>query len=145
MNYISSEFDEKTVKSESSPYFLAITYFSSSFNSQIAITMSSNNFWSCILILIFYKGQFTNYVDTILAFFDHLPPYLCWHFLPYERWQKVNIFGLPTSPLLVNVVCERPLMARQNHLNDFNLGKKHRKKLFYAKVFAITCLHSLVV
>ena len=44
MNSISSEFDGNTVKSESSPYFLAITYFSSSFNSQIAITMSLNNF-----------------------------------------------------------------------------------------------------
>ena len=49
----------------------------------------------------------------IWAFFDHLPP-LRWDILLYKCWQKVNIFGLPTStttypPRLFNVVCERRL------------------------------------
>ena len=33
---------------------------------------------------------------TSFWFFDHLPTPPCWQFLPYKRWQKVNIFGLPT-------------------------------------------------
>ena len=60
---------------------------------------------SCILIILFrwfyeiinisHEGSFTNYVDKILDFFWPPTP-LRWHFLPYECWQKVNIFGLPT-------------------------------------------------
>ena len=34
------------------------------------------------------------------------PTPLRWHFLPYERWQKVD------PPPLVNVVCERPLTSQ---------------------------------
>jgi hypothetical protein len=37
---------------------------------------------------------------------------LCWHFLPYEHWQKVHIFGLPTP--LINIVCGRPLNLTLN-------------------------------
>ena len=55
------------------------------------------------------KGSFTNYIDKILAFFDHLPPCVdifCsmnvdkkWTFLDHCTY----------LPGLVNVVCERPL------------------------------------
>ena len=57
----------------------------------------------------YHKGAFKNYVDKILAFFDHLHTHLRLHFLPYKRWQKIWHFGTNYSPLLVNVVCERPL------------------------------------
>ena len=47
-----------------------------------------------------------------MGFFDHLPPSLRLHFLWYKSWQKVDFFDhLP--PPLVNVVCERPLKAKQ--------------------------------
>ena len=49
--------------------------------------------------------MFTNYVDKILAFFDHLPPCV-------DIFYGMNIdktfFGPPTKNRLVNVVCERP-------------------------------------
>ena len=48
-------------------------------------------------------GAFTSYVDKVFGFFwppAPLPKYLCWHFLPYNCWQKVNIFGLPTHLFL---------------------------------------------
>ena len=40
------------------------------------------------------KRLFTNYVDKILPFFDHLLP--CIDIYIDERWQKVDIFGPPT-------------------------------------------------
>ena len=52
------------------------------------------------------SGSFTNYVDKILVFFDHLPPALA--FLT-----KSGNFWTNYLPRLVNVVCERPL---QSHL-----------------------------
>ena len=46
--------------------------------------ISTSYFWPllcCVMVAcdnedasIFHKGSFTNYVDKILAFFDHLPP-----------------------------------------------------------------------
>ena len=59
----------------------------------------------------------TNYVDKFLSFFDHLP-YLVESF----DIIKADIFGLPStySPLLVKVVCERPLTknSRNNLMNS---------------------------
>ena len=55
------------------------------------------------------KGSFTNYVDKNLAIFDHLP--LRWHFLWYERWQKIP-FWTTYLLRLVNVPCERPLIQK---------------------------------
>ena len=46
------------------------------------------------------RGLFTNYVDKILAFFDHLPICVDIFYSKYERWQKVDIFGLPTYLVL---------------------------------------------
>ena len=43
--------------------------------------------------------RFKNYVDKILAFFDHLFPSVDIFYL-MKRWQKVGIFGLP-RPLLI--------------------------------------------
>ena len=39
------------------------------------------------------------------------PTPLCWHFLWYERWQKVDIFKTTYLPCLLNVVCEQPLIC----------------------------------
>ena len=49
-----------------------------------------------LLVHIYQFGTFTNYVDKILAFFDHLPICVDIFYSKYERWQKVDIFGLPT-------------------------------------------------
>ena len=51
------------------------------------------------------KGAFTNYVDKYLAFFDCVPRVT---FSALQTLTKVNIFGLPTHLVLVNVVYERP-------------------------------------
>ena len=45
-------------------------------------------------------GSFTNYVDNILAFFDHLHHCTAWHFLRYKRWQKVDILRPPNYLIL---------------------------------------------
>ena len=48
-----------------------------------------------------HKGLFTNYVDKILSMYSWPPPTpMRWLFLLYKRWQKVNIFGPPTYPVL---------------------------------------------
>ena len=50
--------------------------------------------------------SFTSYVDTFLTFFGHLPPFVDSFYVI-----KVDIFELHTCPpLLINVVCERPLI-----------------------------------
>ena len=51
-----------------------------------------------------YKGSFKNYVDKFLAFFWPPTP-LRLHFLPYESRNCWTTY----QPLLVNIVCERPL------------------------------------
>ena len=65
---------------------------------------SSKKFWQDNMsILLFYssyngflqKGPFTNYVDKILAFFDHLTP---WFDIFYGI--NVDIFGPPTYLIL---------------------------------------------
>ena len=56
------------------------------------------------------KGLFTNYVDKILTFFDHLPPCIeiFYGMNVDKKWTFLD--HLPTYlPRLVNVVCERPL------------------------------------
>ena len=45
------------------------------------------------------------------------PSPLCWQFLPYESWH----FWTTYPPLLVNVVCERPLTAYTHIIVTFNL------------------------
>ena len=81
-------------------YFMWITW---SFISVGKILKSNdskllNIFWK-ILYLIKYKHVLLGVVHKLrwqyFSFFDRLPP-LCWHFLQYERWQKLDIFGLPT-------------------------------------------------
>ena len=51
-----------------------------------------------------YKGMFTNYVDKILDFFDHLPPCV-------DIFYGMNVDNFKTTylPRLVNVVCEQLL------------------------------------
>ena len=46
------------------------------------------------------KWSFFHYVDKILTFLTTYPPALCWHFLWYECWQKVDIFGPPSYLVL---------------------------------------------
>ena len=62
---------------------------------------------------VLIKGSFTNYVDKILSFLDHLPPCVDIFYGKYKRWQKVDIFG-PTKyqARLVTIVCERPLKSK---------------------------------
>ena len=52
-------------------------------------------------------GSFTNYVDNILVFFDHLPP--CVDNLYVMNVDKNGHFKTTYLPRLINVVCERPL------------------------------------
>ena len=65
-------------------------------------------------------GAFFNYVDKILAFFDHLPT-PGWHLWrnPFtvirENLYTVDISSTTYLPRLVKVVCERPLVG----LNEY--------------------------
>ena len=66
-----------------------------------------------------YKGLFTNYVDKILTFFDHLPPYVVIFY-----GLNVDIFGSPSYlPRLVNVVCEQPLIGKLGNFPFFQSSK----------------------
>ena len=75
------------------------------------ISLTSLDVWRFLKHFGGIRGcsHFTNYVDKILAFLTTYLPQLRWHFLPYEHWQKVDIFG---PPPLVNVVCEQPLIRK---------------------------------
>ena len=54
------------------------------------------------------------------------PTPLCWHFLWYERWQNIDIFGPPTYlPPLLNVVCEQAITKELL----YSLKKFHCQKL----------------
>ena len=66
--------------------------------------LTASRLISCLESVL--RGSFTNYVDKILAFFDHLPSLLSLHFLPYKSWH----FQTTYPSLLINVVCERPLV-----------------------------------
>ena len=47
------------------------------------------------------------------------PTPLCWHFLPYKRWQKSQHFWTSYPPLLVNVVCKRQLTQNGRGIQTF--------------------------
>ena len=65
---------------------------------------------------------------TLTSFWPFLTTYpLRWHFLPYKRWQKRDISGLPP---LVNVVCER-LLTEFTH----TLSLSHQDFLILARDF----------
>ena len=61
------------------------------------------------------KNTFTNYVDKILSYFDHLPPYVDIFYL--IKVDKMWHFWTTYPPLLVNVVWERPLMGKSLHFH----------------------------
>ena len=66
-----------------------------------------SNYYDFLLpIRISHKGSFTNYVDKILALFDHLPPCIDIFYLMIV--DEYRHFWTTYPPLLVNVVCERP-------------------------------------
>ena len=67
-----------------------------------------------IPLLINYMGSFTNYVDKILAIFDHLPPSL--DIFYGINVDKKSIFS--TNPL-VNIVCEYPRSDRYWHIGVY--------------------------
>ena len=86
----------------------------------------------------FHQGSFTNYVDKIFVFFDHLTTCVD-IFYGMEVDKKTTYI-----PRLVNVVCERPLMllACQSHIfpqfhqqvpiySKYVLIKLHRSVLFF--------------
>ena len=55
------------------------------------------------------RGSFTNYVDTFLAFFDHLPTFIVDIVIRIKMiCIIVDISSAPYLPRLVNIVCERP-------------------------------------
>ena len=58
-------------------------------------------------IQVISKGAFTNYVDKILAFFDH-PSIDIFYGINVD---KKSIFLTTYPPTLVNVVCECPLFV----------------------------------
>ena len=62
------------------------------------------------------KGAFTNYIDKILAFFDHLPP--CVDIFYGMNIDKKWTFWTTYVPRLVNVICEQPLNVK----NKFTLA-----------------------
>ena len=53
-------------------------------------------------------GSFTNYVDKILVFFNHLPPVLTFSMV-YTLTKSGHVWTTHL-PRHVNVVCERPLL-----------------------------------
>ena len=62
-----------------------------------------------VLPFILIRGRSQTTLTRFWLFWPPTPRR--WHFLTYKRWQKVKIFGLPSStypPLVVNV-CERSL------------------------------------
>ena len=63
-------------------------------------------------------GSFTNSIDKILTFFDHLPPcvYIFYGINVDKKWTFLTTY----LPRLVNVVCERPL----SNCNLFSVGKE---------------------
>ena len=88
------------------PHSLTFTNISSgewffcTFRSNFTLFIDNNNF----SLGVVHKLRWHYFV------FFWPPKYpLRWHVLWYERWQKVDIFGPPTYPRLVNVVCEQPL------------------------------------
>ena len=68
----------------------------------------TNFFWATFFIL--YKGSFTNYIDKILAFFDHLPPCvdIFYGITIDKKWSFLD--HLPTSS------CKRSLWMTSNSL-----------------------------
>ena len=90
--------------------------------------------WAAIQVC---KVAFTNYVDKILAFFDHLPTLVdIGEEIPSLLKGKICTsltFPLPPTylPRLVNVVCECPLTQGSNRYNIvlcwLNSGEKTAK------------------
>ena len=81
-------------------------------------------FWS---FLVQSKGLFTNYVDKILTFFDHLPP--CVDIFYCIMLTKSGHFRTTYLLLLVNVVCERPLMLYHFYVSCLKSGQD-KKEIF---------------
>ena len=65
--------------------------------------LTASRLISCLELVL--RGSFTNYVDKFLACFWQ-PTLLRLHFLPYKSWHFLTTY----PPLLINVVCERPLV-----------------------------------
>ena len=48
-----------------------------------------------------YNGLLVRSQTTLTSWWLFWPPIpLCWHFIPYKHWRKVNISGLPTHLFL---------------------------------------------
>ena len=63
------------------------------------------------------RGSFTNYVDTFLAFFDHLHTFIVDIVIRTKIiCIIVDISSAPYLPRLVNIVCERPLVGIRHGL-----------------------------
>ena len=54
-----------------------------------------------------------------------------WHFHPYERWQKVNIFGLPTPSSCKHSLWTTPKVSFLNwELKNSNLNRRNLAGIF---------------
>ena len=63
------------------------------------------------------RGSLTNYVDKLLAFFDHLTYIYSRHYYKMKIiCIIVDISSAPYLPRLVNIVCERPLVGIRHGL-----------------------------
>ena len=75
----------------------------------------------CIIALF---THFTNYVDKILSFFDHLPKFKFKFKFILSTLLKLTFFNYP--PLLVNIVCEQPLICFSFvFITDLSFSKRY--------------------
>ena len=80
------------------------------------------------------EGPFTNYVEKILAFFDHLPPCVD-IFYGINVVKKSGHFWTTYLPRLVNVVCECPLTSSREKLLGLPRPLARIKTLYAALIF----------
>ena len=79
--------------------------------------------------LLYTWRSFTTHVDKFVSFFDNLS-HLCWHCLPNkENAEKTSAFLTTYSPLLLNGVCERPLVWNWWIPPQSKLWSKDRKTI----------------
>ena len=94
-----------------------------------------------------YNRSFTNYVDKILVFFDHLPT-VTWKFFTLNL-DKNGHFWTTCQPHLVHVVNERPLRMKESKYEgkEFCSGLSLRAIFKHDRVqeqFLVTILRTIL-
>ena len=90
--------------------------------------------------IVFLQESFTNYVDKILTFFDHLPTFV--DIIYGINVDKKQTFWTTYLPCFVNVVCERPLIRNCPsffYLNSINLSNYFHKKFVNLNI-SVPCI-----